>query len=141
MLVLLLSLAAMAGHYYARQSRQQQPLAFTSADTITKIESAVEPAAETDPTPEPMVFIDLEESAPSPAADVQVLIDINRAPWAELTLLPGIGETLARRIIASRESEGRFQSIEDLARVHGIGPKTVEKIRPFIRPVLHLLDS
>jgi competence protein ComEA len=57
------------------------------------------------------------------------LIDVNRASAAELDLLPRIGPTLAQRIIATRESEGSFASLDDLQRVKGIGPRTVERLR------------
>lgn len=59
-----------------------------------------------------------------------VLIDLNTASAAQLELLPGIGPKLSRRIIASREAEGPFASVDALERVKGIGPRTVEKIRP-----------
>lgn len=64
----------------------------------------------------------------------QFLVDVNSAPWPELAQLPGIGETLARRIVESRQVEGPFQRVEDLQRVRGIGPKTVERIAPFVAP-------
>jgi len=57
-------------------------------------------------------------------------IDVNQAPWIEWTLLEGIGETLAHRIADDRDRNGPFPSIDDLRRVKGIGPKTLEKIRP-----------
>lgn len=57
-------------------------------------------------------------------------VDINRATWVEWMHLEGIGETLARRIVADREENGPFDSIDELQRVNGIGPKTVEKLRP-----------
>lgn len=50
-----------------------------------------------------------------------VLIDINTAPAEELTLLPGIGDSLAEAIIAYREENGAFKSLEQLMEVHGIG--------------------
>lgn len=59
-------------------------------------------------------------------------IDINQAGWVEWTQLEGIGETLAQRIVADRELHGPFRSIEDLSRVDGIGPKTIERLRPFL---------
>jgi len=62
-------------------------------------------------------------------------VDINAADWPELILLPGIGETLAQRIVASRESDGPFADHDDLRRVQGIGPKTLERIRPYLRPM------
>ena len=62
-------------------------------------------------------------------------VDINRAAWPELAVLPGIGESMARKIVASREKEGPFADHDDLQRVRGIGAKTVERIRPFLLPV------
>jgi competence protein ComEA len=59
-------------------------------------------------------------------------LDINSATWVEWTQLDGIGDSLARRIVADRESNGPFSSIDELRRVKGIGPKTLEKIRPWL---------
>ncbi|WP_228500087.1 ComEA family DNA-binding protein [Thermogemmata fonticola] len=58
-------------------------------------------------------------------------IAINRASNAELQRLPNVGPVLAQRIILAR-SERPFRSLEDLRRVPGIGPKTLEKLRPFV---------
>jgi competence ComEA-like helix-hairpin-helix protein len=58
-------------------------------------------------------------------------VNVNAATPAELELLPGIGPALASRIIASREAEGPFTSVDDLQRVKGIGPKTVENLRAY----------
>jgi comEA protein len=60
------------------------------------------------------------------------LIDVNSANLAQLDLLPGIGPALASRIIADRDEHGRYDSVEDLQRVSGIGPKTVEKLRSHV---------
>lgn len=60
-------------------------------------------------------------------------LEINSATWVEWMQLEGIGDTLARRIVEDRETNGPFAGIDDLARVKGIGPKTVEKIRPWLR--------
>lgn len=62
-------------------------------------------------------------------------VDINEASWPELAQLPGIGETLARRIIELREREGRYSSHESLLRVTGIGPKKFAAIRPLLKPI------
>jgi competence protein ComEA len=59
-------------------------------------------------------------------------IDVNMAAWVEWIQLPGIGEVLARRIVDDREMNGPFKSVDDLQRVKGIGPKTVEKLRPWL---------
>jgi competence protein ComEA len=71
----------------------------------------------------------------SPRRRVEFQIDVNRADWPEFTLLPGVGETLARRIIDSRRTEGEFRTHEDLCRVPGIGPVRLEAIRPYLLPI------
>ena len=58
------------------------------------------------------------------------LIDLNAATAQELELLPGIGPVMAGRIIAYREAIGPFTSVDDVENVPGIGPKTLESIRP-----------
>lgn len=68
-------------------------------------------------------------SAPqSPAAPV----DLDRATRAELETLPGIGPTLAGRIIANRDSLGSFGSMDALCGVKGIGPVLTERLRPLV---------
>jgi len=62
-------------------------------------------------------------------------VDINQADWPELAQLPGIGETLGRRIVESRQRDGPFLDHGDLRRVRGIGPKTLESMRPYLRPM------
>jgi competence protein ComEA len=62
-------------------------------------------------------------------------VDINSAAWPELSQLPGIGEALARRIVESREREGPFADHQELRRVRGIGPRTLERLQPFLRPL------
>lgn len=59
-------------------------------------------------------------------------IDVNRATWVEWMQLEGIGELTARKIVAYREQQGPFRSIDDLDRVAGIGPKTLAAIRPWL---------
>lgn len=60
-------------------------------------------------------------------------IDINTASAQELgEALPGIGETLARRIVEYREQNGPFRSAEELMDVPGIGEKTFGAIRDLI---------
>ena len=58
-------------------------------------------------------------------------ININAASVAELSLLPGLGERLAQRIVDDREARGRFNSVDDLQRVPGMGTATVERLRPY----------
>ena len=61
------------------------------------------------------------------------LIDLNTASAGELEMLPSIGPATASKIIADREEHGNYETIEDLQRVSGIGPKTIEKIRSLTR--------
>jgi len=58
------------------------------------------------------------------------LVDLNRAGAQELQGLPGVGPALAERILAARR-ERLFTSVEDLVRVRGIGPATLEQLRPY----------
>lgn len=59
-------------------------------------------------------------------------IDPNRADADTLCLLPNVGPPTARRILADRQAYGPFTSPNDLARVNGIGPKTVAAMTPWI---------
>ena len=65
-------------------------------------------------------------------------VDLNSADWPELTVLPGVGETLARRIVADRDQHGPFRDFDDLRRVRGIGPRTLERLTPYLRPIPNL---
>jgi competence protein ComEA len=58
-------------------------------------------------------------------------IDLNSATQAELMLLPGVGETLAERIVKAR-AVSLFKEIEDLRTIAGIGPATFERLRPWV---------
>jgi len=62
----------------------------------------------------------------------QMQVDINQASVADLQVIPGIGPATARKIIAERETNGLFTSLDDLQRVKGIGPRTVEKIADYV---------
>lgn len=61
------------------------------------------------------------------------LIDLNNADGAELETLPRIGPALAQRIIDWRETNGRFQSVDDLLAVPGIGEKLLAGLRDLVR--------
>ena len=56
-------------------------------------------------------------------------IDINHADAEELTALPGVGAVTARAIVEYREANGPFTALEDLLKVPGVGPATLEAIR------------
>lgn len=60
------------------------------------------------------------------------LVNINTASVSELVRLPGIGQTRAQAIVQDRDTNGPFRSIDDLSRVSGIGPATMNNLRPRI---------
>jgi competence ComEA-like helix-hairpin-helix protein len=61
-----------------------------------------------------------------------IQVDLNLSPADSLELLPYIGPTLASRIVAYRDSV-RFEKPEDILKVNGIGRKTYEKIRAYLK--------
>ncbi len=77
-------------------------------------------------------LIEVERAEPQTA---RFQVDLNRADWPELVQLPRIGPTLARRIVESRQTDGPFVDHEDIKRVRGIGPKTLERVRPYLLPM------
>lgn len=67
----------------------------------------------------------------SPSADDP--INLNTASENTLQTLNGIGPALAERIVEYRNTQRPFQRIDELQRVRGIGPRTLEEIRPRVR--------
>ena len=63
------------------------------------------------------------DKSQSTAADISRKIDINHASVVELQQLNGIGPVLAKKIIDYRDKNGYFQTVQDLVKVKGIGPK------------------
>jgi competence protein ComEA len=58
-------------------------------------------------------------------------VNVNTASSEELQRLPAVGPVTAQNILAAR-ADRPFRSLADLDRVKGIGPKTLEKLRPFV---------
>ena len=69
-------------------------------------------------------------SAAAPAETKPV--DLNAAGSDELEAVPGIGKSLAAKIVAFREKNGAFKSVDDLLKVQGVGEKSLEKLRPYL---------
>lgn len=81
-------------------------------------------------------FLDLSDGSPPELRRIREsnrLLDMNRAGVEELQTLPGIGPALAQRIVESRTRDGPFQRPEDLLRVKGIGPATLNRFRALIQ--------
>ena len=80
----------------------------------------------------------LEDSSPegvgiySESSSYSERVNINTANKSELETVPGIGPITADKIIHYRETISRFQTIEDIMNVSGIGEKTFEKIKDYI---------
>jgi competence ComEA-like helix-hairpin-helix protein len=63
---------------------------------------------------------------------IKLKIDLNRAEWYELIILPGIGEKKARAIVEYRKRAGGFKTIEQLCGVNGIGERTVRRFEDLV---------
>ena len=71
----------------------------------------------------------LVSAADQVAAAKVAAVNLNLASAAELQVLPGVGPALAERIVAYREAQGPFETVDQLSEVKGIGAKSLEKIR------------
>ena len=64
---------------------------------------------------------------------MSIRISINGADADDLTNLPGIGPSIAHRIVEYRQTHGTFKNLTDLKKVKGIGDKLFKKILPYIK--------
>jgi competence protein ComEA len=76
---------------------------------------------------------DKSEQAALPTANTAGVVDVNSATAAELATLPGIGDSLAERIVAYREANGAFADLNALDAVEGIGPGLLADIQNLVR--------
>ncbi len=72
-------------------------------------------------------------TAPKSAAKTTDVLDLNTATVEQLDALPGIGPVTAAAIVAWRQHNGRFTSVDQLADVDGIGPARLDKLRTLVR--------
>ena len=70
-------------------------------------------------------------TATAQAGSAEGVVNINTAGAAQLQQLPGIGSTKAKAIIEHRKTQP-FKSVEDLAKVKGIGEASLEQLRPYV---------
>ena len=76
-----------------------------------------------------------EQAAPAAPAATAVPggpVDLNTATPADLDALPGVGPVTAAAIIAWREANGKFTSVDQLSEVDGIGPARLDKLRDLV---------
>ena len=75
-------------------------------------------------------------AAPKPekvsAAQAAAVVNINKAGAEELQSLRGVGPALAERIIQYRTEHGRFERVEDLSQVRGIGEAKFQKLKDHV---------
>ena len=81
--------------------------------------------------------VDVTTSAPASATSgtgqaKSALVNLNTATEADFQTISGIGQKRAQDIIAYRETNGRFKSVDDLKNVSGIGAKTLEKLKEYV---------
>jgi competence protein ComEA len=81
----------------------------------------------------PLVGQEPPEAPTTEGGGTEQVVDLNTADLAELDSLPRIGPALAERILAWRDENGRFASVEDLLAVPGIGEKLLEGVRDRVR--------
>ena len=82
-----------------------------------------------------------KSEAPGRLSDLFWQVDINSASELELQVLKGVGPELAARIVQERATNGPFELVDDLERVYGFGPRTIEKNRDRLRAVLPRQDQ
>lgn len=70
-----------------------------------------------------------------PTIEPRFTVNVNAAGADELATLPGLGATTAARIVEHRRLHGPFESLDDLLDVDGIGPATLDRLRPHLRPL------
>jgi hypothetical protein len=82
-----------------------------------------------------------------PVDDEPIQVDLNRADWYELGLVPGLGQVMSQRIVDYRDRHGPYNSVDELLHVKdegitGIGKIRLEAIRPYLKltPPSHQLS-
>jgi competence protein ComEA len=81
---------------------------------------------------ETAVGTDIQGYSGSSGPDSSGKVNINTATASELESLPGIGKVTAERIIAFREANGPFHSVDDLVQIQGVSTRTVESLRDLV---------
>lgn len=107
--------ARLTDEQHIRVGRKGEPT--VQADSLDTLEPGARPSAATT-TQEP--------------GSITEKINLNNADAAALEALPGIGEVLAARIVADREKNGPFKSVDDLKRVAGIKDAVLSRLRDLV---------
>jgi competence protein ComEA len=108
-------------------------IAATTADAAGPAETAGDAAAPSAPPPVGPLVAPPPASTSGGHASADAPVFLNHASVDELRRLPGVGPKRAEAILALRQRLGRFQRVEDLLRVKGVGRGAVKKWRPLVR--------
>ncbi|MEX2217714.1 MAG: ComEA family DNA-binding protein [Phycisphaerales bacterium] len=136
--VLVLGSASLAGMAWSLAGRERPPT-YGARAILPSPEPRAAPSVPANATDLPEAGgVEIEqpviiEPARPRAASLTHAINLNTATGPELELLPGIGPALAGRIIEHRKANGPFTSIDQLDDVKGIGPRTLERLRPLVK--------
>lgn len=125
----------MAGGVTGEADQSQVNLAQLATDQmviyVPKVGEEVSPSTEALVADSKVTESAVSESSGDGTSDGD-LVNINTADTTMLQTLSGIGEKRAADIINYRETNGLFETVDDLDQVSGIGEKTMEKLRPLI---------
>jgi competence protein ComEA len=123
-----------------RRVKGMGPVTFDKVRAFLRVEPSAAPPAPPATDLEPLVLERKPAAPPAtpyPRTGVKKIqpgdppINVNAAPADELMRLPAVGPVTAQNIIAARTAKP-FRTVADLDNVKGIGPKTLEKLRPFV---------
>lgn len=130
-----LLILAWVGRSAIASSGPPSPASSTSAATheMAAVPVSVSSAVIASPPQLPIQTPSPSAARPSGRATVEDPVYVNHANVEELRRLPGVGAKRAEAIVQLRQKMGRFQRVEDLLRVKGIGRATLRKWRPLVR--------
>ena len=108
-------------------------LFYNTEGFLLEVDAAVQAASNHTATPAPAATGEAPKAEKEVTSEEQPLqVNINKASLEELTLLPGVGPVLARRIAEYRAQSGPFLDGQQLLEVKGIGEKTLARMLPYV---------